>query len=149
MCWYHYLDTHCPDDGILLGSGLWICMLGYADDSVLLSNSQAGLHRLIDRAHGWCGCGHARQCPETQVMVFKGPLPLPTPLTCAGQPLECVVLISIWGVCLLVQQEWVARLHISVGTCGQHTRRYVASMVNWGVPLHFGFSSTSFLRVLL
>ncbi len=27
---------------------------------------------------------------KTQVMVFKDPPPLPTPLMCAGQPLECV-----------------------------------------------------------
>jgi hypothetical protein len=42
----------------------------------------------------------------------------------------------------------VARFHVSIVTCGQRTRHYVASMVKWGVPLLLGFSSTSFLRVL-
>jgi hypothetical protein len=91
---FHYLDTHCPDDGVLPGSGLRICILGYADDFGLLSNSQAGLQRLIDhdRAHGWCVLvAMLVSVLKTQVMVFKGPLRLPTPPTCAGQPLECVL----------------------------------------------------------
>jgi exonuclease III len=95
---FHYLDTHCPDDGVLLGSGLRIRILGYADDFVLLSNSQAGLQRLIDRAHGWCVLvGMLVSVLKTQVMVFKDPLPLPTPLTCAGQPLECVLSYKYLG----------------------------------------------------
>ncbi len=38
----------------MLGGGIRVRILGYADDFVLVSNSQAGLQRLIDRAHGWC-----------------------------------------------------------------------------------------------
>ncbi len=52
---FHYLDTHCPEDGILLGGGIRVRILGYADDFVLVSNSPAGLQRLsIELMGGVC-----------------------------------------------------------------------------------------------
>ncbi len=86
---FQYLDTHFPAAGVSLGSGLRICILGYGDDFVLLSNSQAGLQRLIEKAHVWCVLvGMLVNILKTQLKVFKDPLPLPTPLTCAGEGLE-------------------------------------------------------------
>jgi hypothetical protein len=34
---FNYLDTHCPDEGVVLGNGVRIRIMGYADDFVLVS----------------------------------------------------------------------------------------------------------------
>jgi len=69
---FYYLATHCQDLGGQLGNAFRIRILGYADDFVLISDTAAGLQRLIDCAYQWCSLvGMILSFPKTKVMIFK------------------------------------------------------------------------------
>ena len=51
---HEHLSVLAPAPGLLLGSGRRVPFLCYADDVVLLSDSSAGLQRLIDGMHHFC-----------------------------------------------------------------------------------------------
>lgn len=96
---FHYLKSHCPEDGVLLPDGQRLRQLGYADDFVLLSPTAAGLQRLLDATSTWCRMTGMLISPEkSKVMTFGGGDLAPPHCTCGGQLLECVPSFVYLGV---------------------------------------------------
>ena len=70
---HEHLSGLAPAPGLLLGSGRHLPFLCYADDVVLLSDSSAGLQRLIDGMHHFCSVsGLVISVAKTEVVVFHG-----------------------------------------------------------------------------
>jgi hypothetical protein len=75
----------------VLGNGVHIRILGYADDFVLVSNTPLGLQRLIDCVHQLCTLvAMLVSYVKTKVMVFKAVGVPAQPFLCSGHPLERV-----------------------------------------------------------
>jgi len=64
-------SSGCLSQGVYLGGGDRVSILGYADDCVLLADSAEGLQRLIDATAVLCATiGMTISVPKTKTMVF-------------------------------------------------------------------------------
>jgi hypothetical protein len=96
---FHYLKTHCPEDGVFLPDRRRLHQLQYADDYVFLSLTAAGLQRLLDATFMWCRMIGMLISPEKSMVMTFGGGDLASPrCTCGGQLLECVPSFVYLGI---------------------------------------------------
>jgi hypothetical protein len=73
-------------------AGLVVPLLLYADDLVLISTTQSGLQRLMDRLERFCEDRRLTvNIEKTKTLVFGARKRLKTPITLKGMPIEHVV----------------------------------------------------------
>jgi hypothetical protein len=67
----HMLEQRCPTEGVPVGGELRLRSIGYADDLSLLTESQAGLQRMLDALHVYANNKELEvNVGKTEVMVF-------------------------------------------------------------------------------
>lgn len=96
---HRHLQATCPEAGLQLRNGTWVTDIEYADDSVLLSASPAGLQRLIDATAEFCALiAMVISTEKTKVMVFSAAFLGPLEWSCCGQPLQWVSEFKYLGI---------------------------------------------------
>ena len=82
-----YLETRCPGDGVSLGPGALVRALFYADDIALVSDTAAGLQRMLDALHTFCGANSMFvNRTKSEVVIFGQQATQPGP---GGMPFLC------------------------------------------------------------
>ena len=93
-----FLQGVASSSGVPVGPSLVVTDLGYADDFVLTSPSQAGLQLLIDAAELWCTAVGMQPSPGKILCSELTAADTPAfECMCAGSPLECVQEVRYLG----------------------------------------------------
>ena len=112
---HRHLVAVCPDAGFRVDDATSVLDLEYADDFDLLSESPAGLQRLIDEAHSFfVSLGMQISVAKTKVMVFGVPSPIPYTWSCGGQPLEIVTEYKSLGLTFTASNDGFAQTFVQL-----------------------------------